>query len=170
MLYKKTELGSAAVQSRSIVLTAQQRSALILFDGKRQVEAVLKSTAGLGVTADDVRFLVDAAMLTEVEPLAASSDRPVSPVTAVSAAPASYPRASLLAEQFGSSSALDQAHFARAYPIAARLTASLGLRGFMLNLAVEAAGDLRKLQALAPKIRDAVGPEKFKELDAALYD
>lgn len=55
------------------------------------------------------------------------------------------------------------------YPIAIRLTASLGLRGFRLNLAVEAAGDITKLQELAPKIKDAVGPEKFKELHNALY-
>ena len=63
----------------------------------------------------------------------------------------------------------DQAHYSRAYPIATRLTAGMGLRGFRLNLAVEAAGDLGKLQELGPKIKDAVGPEKFKELEAALY-
>jgi hypothetical protein len=43
------------------------------------------------------------------------------------------------------------------------------LRGFRLNLAVEAAGDLDKLKELAPKIREAVGPEKFLELENALY-
>jgi hypothetical protein len=62
-----------------------------------------------------------------------------------------------------------QEHYSRAYPIATRLTAGLGLRGFRLNLAVEAAGDIDKLKELAPKIKEAVGPEKFKELEAALY-
>ena len=55
-----------------------------------------------------------------------------------------------------------------AYPIATRLTAALGLRGFWLNLAVEAAGELDKLTELAPRIRDAVGAEKCKDLDGAL--
>ena len=62
-----------------------------------------------------------------------------------------------------------QAHYSKAYPIATRLTAGLGLRGFRLNLAVEAAGDLDKLKELAPRIREAVGPEKFLELENALY-
>jgi hypothetical protein len=34
---------------------------------------------------------------------------------------------------------------------------------------VEAAGDIDKLKELAPKIKEAVGPEKFKELENALY-
>lgn len=50
------------------------------------------------------------------------------------------------------------------------MTAGLGLRGFRFNLAVEAAGNLAQLQELAPKIKEAVGPEKFRELQSALYD
>ena len=61
-----------------------------------------------------------------------------------------------------------QAHFLMAYPIATRLTAALGLRGFRLNLAVEAAGDLDKLKELAPRIKEAVGAEKYQDLDDAL--
>ena len=63
----------------------------------------------------------------------------------------------------------DQVHYARAYPIAVRLTSNLGLRGFRLNLSVESAGDLEKLKDLAPKIKEAVGVEKFRELEDALY-
>jgi len=70
----------------------------------------------------------------------------------------------------GLSTVSAQAHYSKAYPIATRLTARLGLRGFRLNLAVEAAGDLEKLRHLAPKIKDAVGLEKFQELENALYD
>ena len=39
-----------------------------------------------------------------------------------------------------------------------------------LNLAVEGAGNYDDLAALAPKIKEAVGPEKFKPLDDALND
>jgi hypothetical protein len=63
-----------------------------------------------------------------------------------------------------------QERYAEAYPIATALTAQLGLRGFRLNLAVEAAGNYEELLAVAPRIKDAVGAEKFRPLDSALND
>jgi hypothetical protein len=63
-----------------------------------------------------------------------------------------------------------QQRYQDAYPIATRLTASLGLRGFRLNLAVEAAGNYEQLGQLAPKIREAVGQEKYAPLEDALND
>jgi hypothetical protein len=62
-----------------------------------------------------------------------------------------------------------QDRYKRAYPLAAQLTSSLGLRGFRLNLAVEAAGNLEQLRALTPKIREAVGPEKCRDLEHVLW-
>lgn len=50
-----------------------------------------------------------------------------------------------------------KAHYFMAYRIAARLTAVLGSRGFRLNLAVEAVGDLGKLKELAQRVKEAVG-------------
>ena len=61
-----------------------------------------------------------------------------------------------------------QERYQQAYPIATRLTASLGLRGFRLNLMVEGATSYTQLVALAPKIRDAVGPREAAPLDRAL--
>lgn len=156
MIYTKTELGQSALQNRSFALTPRQRSAFIMFDGKRSAEDVLKATAGLGVVADDVNHLVTLGLL------AASAAAPPATVT-LQPAPASAPGVA------GAPSLHAQEHYSRAYPIATRLTAALGLRGFRLNLAVEAAGDLAKLQELAPKIKEAIGPEKFKELENALY-
>ena len=154
MIYMKTELGQTAFQTRSIALTPRQRSAFILFDGKRSTDEVLKSTAGLKVTADDINHLVSQGLLA---PTASSA-----PAAAAAAPePAAAPGAPTLSAQ---------EHYSRAYPVATRLTAGLGLRGFRLNLAVEAAGNLAELQELAPKIKEAVGPEKFKELQDALYD
>ena len=63
-----------------------------------------------------------------------------------------------------------QQRYQDAYPVATRLTASLGLRGFRLNLAVEAAASYEQLLELAPKIGAAVGPEQFAALDKALND
>ena len=164
MRYKKTELGQTALQNRALALMPRQRSAFIMFDGKRSVEAVIKATAGLGVTIEDVHHLVSSGLLAEAtQPVAALATPAVKVATPVST------QASAAAGKDGLPSQPDQAHYSRSYPIATRLTAGLGLRGFRLNLAVEAAGDLGKLQELAPKIKEAVGPEKFKELEAALY-
>ena len=154
MIYTKTELGQSAMHSRAIPLTPRQRSAFIMFDGKRSLEEVLKMTAGLQVTVEDVQHMVGLGLL------AASAVA----ATAAVAPPESARNAD------GSPTLRAQEHYSRAYPVAIRLTAGLGLRGFRLNLAVEAAGDITKLQELAPKIKDAVGPEKFLELHRALYD
>ena len=61
-----------------------------------------------------------------------------------------------------------QERYAAAYPIAAKLTAGLGLRGARLNIAVEGATSYEELVAVAAKIREAVGAEKFAPLAAAL--
>jgi hypothetical protein len=126
-----------------------------MFDGKRSLEEVVKATAGLGVTPEDIGQLISLGMLA---PAATQA-----PAPAPAAAPVSAHNAD------GSPTLTAQEHYSRAYPIATRLTAGLGLRGFRLNLAVEAAGDIDKLKELAPKIKEAVGPEKFRELENALY-
>ena len=166
MIYAKTVLGLAAMQDRSAGLTPRQRSAFIMFDGKRDSSEILKMTAGVGVVKSDLDHLVSLGLLAESGPPSAprtlAAEVLVAEVTSAPVASAS----SLKANGMPTLSA--QAHYSMAYPIATRLTAALGLRGFRLNLAVEAAGDLDKLKELAPRIREAVGPEKYQELDDAL--
>lgn len=183
MIYYKTELGQAALQTRALGLLPRQRSGLIMFDGKRSEDDVFKATAGLGFSVDDLVHLISLGLLAPAmspensapAPLGGSS-RPAA--LGGASQPASLGRSSRPGPLDGSSptsrggapSQSAQDSYSRAYPIATRLTAELGLRGFRLNLAVEAAGDLNKLRELAPRIREAVGPAKFSELDAALYD
>lgn len=159
MIYVKTPEGIAARQTHSAAMNPRQRAAFIMFDGKRDSSEVLKATSGIGVADIDIQYLVDAGFLAlfEVSPAAASTRL------------ASAQLAPLAALGDGRPSQLSQANYSTAYPIATRLTAALGLRGFRLNLAVEAAGDLEKLKELAPRIKEAVGAEKFKELEDALY-
>jgi hypothetical protein len=164
MIYAKTALGLAAMQDRSAGLTPRQRSAFIMFDGKRDASDVLKMTAGVGVTQIDLDHLVSLGLLASTGPATAAKQS--APEPSDSEAPATSEVASIKASGMPTLSA--QAHYSMAYPIATRLTAALGLRGFRLNLAVEAAGDLEKLKELAPKIKDAVGADKYKELDDAL--
>lgn len=146
----KTEVGQQALKDRSL-LTPRQRSAFIQFDGKRSLAEVLLASAGLGVTAADIDHLISLGLLAPATvPVELETPSPASPFAAAE---------SLLTAQD---------RFKRAYPLAAQLTGSLGLRGFRLNLAVEGAADLQALQALLPDIRNAVGSVKIKPLENAL--
>ena len=167
MIYVKTELAKNALHDKSLGLTPQQRSSFIMFDGKRTAAEVLKLTCALGVTADDLSHLVALGLLAPKDGAADTRSR----VAAPQAAPALVDET--MASDSGKVPAVslgnDQAHYAKAYLVAVRLTSNLGLRGFRLNLSVESARDLEALKDLAPKIKEAVGVEKFKELENALY-
>jgi len=143
MIPVKTDAGQQVLKDRSVPLTPRQRAALIVIDGKRTIVEVLKSS---GVDTADVERLFELGLVVD---------------TSVTAGPP--------AEAGPAAGALTpQQRYAAAYPIATRLTASLGLRGVRLNLAVEAATSYEDLLAVAPRIRDAVGPEKFAPLKEAL--
>ncbi len=146
MKYAKTEAGQQAFKERSIFLTARQRSAFILFDGVKSLEQVLAATAGLGITQADVEHMIELGFLAPVLDAAASG------ATAVPAVSSRSP----------------QERYRDAYPLATQLTAALGLRGFRLNLAVEAAGGYDDLLALFPEIQEVVGAEACAALEQAL--
>lgn len=144
MIPVKTSAGQQVLKDRSVTLTPRQRAVFILIDGKRSLDDVLQSTAAAGVTREDVDRLFELGLVADS-----------SPAIELAAAPAADPRT-------------PQQRYAEAYPIATKLTASLGLRGVRLNLAVEGATSYEDLLALSPKIRDAVGAEKFAPLAKAL--
>lgn len=139
MNYSKTDVGQQAFKERSPAISARQRSAFILFDGVKSVDQVLAAT---GITQADVDYLLARGYIAAAQPAAAAT-------------PAVGGRT-------------DQQRYAEAYPIATKLTASLGLRGFKLNLAVEAAGGYDDLLALLPRLQDALGHEACLPLEQAL--
>lgn len=189
MVLVKTQAGQEALKDRHGSLTSRQRSAFILFDGKRTTGEILAATAAMGITQDDVQAMIAQGLL---EPLAGKAGtatgasaghaapaqgKSASP-SAAAPAPAAAPDPSLAdATDLGTVAAAGEGsgrtpkeRYQAAYPIATELTAGLGLRGFRLNLAVEGAGSFEDLAALAPKIREAVGDAKFERLDRALFD
>lgn len=159
MILVKTEAGQRALKDRSVPLSPRQRSAFILFDGKRSVDDVL--AAGMGIAREDIDQMVKLGVLapTGAVPLTApvSTGAEAVPTSTSGAAPAGSGRSR-------------QQRYKDAYPIATQLTGSLGLMGFRLNLQVEGTASYEDLVALAPKIRAAVGPEKAAALDKALND
>jgi hypothetical protein len=156
MLIVKTELGHRVMKDRSVALTPRQRAAFILFDGKRTLDQVMKATQAVGVGKEDVDKLFELGLVEDA-------------TTEEAAAQEAAQQAQEAAVQ-QHKQRTPQERYADAYPIATALTSQLGLFGFRLNLAVEAASNYDELLALAPKIRDAVGPEKYRALDNALND
>jgi hypothetical protein len=155
MRLTKTDLGQAAFKERSPLFSTRQRATFILVDGKKTVEEILASTAGMGVTHQDLEYMVSQGFLTVIGDPAATvaAAAPVPPLATESAFP---------------SGRTDQQRYQDAKPLATQLTAGLGLRGFRLNLSVESAAGYEDLLKLFPKIQEAVGTKACRELEQAL--
>lgn len=178
MILVKTPLGQQALKDRHGDLTPRQRSAFILFDGKRALEQVLAATAAMGITVADVKTMVDRGLLqlqegatgspASLDATAAPGGMATGPSPAIEVGDGQPALVADAAAPAGARAPMDR--YQAAYPIATALTAELGLRGFRLNLAVEGVRGFDELAALAPRIRDAVGDAKFARLQQALYD
>jgi hypothetical protein len=154
MMLKRTELGHQVVKDRSVSLTPRQRAALILIDGRRTMDELQAAMATAGISAQELDRLLELALVFDPNPEATAA--------------AAKAKAKAMEAELQHSHRSEQERYAEAYRVATQLTASLGLRGFRLNLAVEAASDYNSLRDLAGRIREAVGPEKCVALERAL--
>ncbi|MBC5766166.1 hypothetical protein [Ramlibacter albus] len=152
MVIIKTLQGHRVLKDRSVPLTPRQRSAFILVDGKKTTDEILAATKAGGVTQADIDKLVELGLVEELSK---------------SAAMHLAMEQKLQAKRSGRT---PEQRFEEAWPYASMLTSSLGLMGYRLNNAVENATTYMDLLALAPKIREAVGPERFEMLDRLLND
>jgi hypothetical protein len=148
MTISKTAAGYQVLKDRSAGLSPRQRAALILIDGHRTLEQVLAATTPGGGTRADIEMLLAMGL---------AADEPGD----------SYPMP-LLTETRSAVSARER--YMQAYEMATDLTSGLGRHGSQLNLAVEAAGSLEELQAIAPRIREAVGLARFEPLARVLRE
>jgi len=168
MILLKTETGQQVFKDRSVRLTPRQRSAFILFDGKRSVDEILSSCAG--VASEDIDQMISLGLLSHGG--AVSSPWALSAPSDAVAEPTPLPKMPSAPEVAAAETAVEarppQQRYKDAYPIATQLTGALGLRGFRLNLAVEGTSSYDELLALAPKIRAAVKPDQAAALDRAL--
>ncbi len=167
MELKKTELGRTAFKDKSRDFTPAQRSAYVMFDGARSTQTVISFAAGLGFGEADVQHLVGLGFLEAAESGAAAPTKAAKPPVAVAAKPINSVDAPQAPQ---TSDGVFNTHecYKVAYPEALKLAAGLGMRGFLLNLAVERATSYEDLVAVAPKLREAVGEAKFGALKAAL--
>ena len=162
MYLVKTPEGQQAFKERHVDLSQRLRSAFLLFDGRRSQLQVLEATAAMGVCKDDILALVTRGWL-------ATRELPAMAGGAV--AHAQLPKntvPSLAPAKIDSDSSMQR--YQQAYPMAVSITGALGLKGFRLNLAVEAAMGYQQLVELAPRIRDAAGDKAYAPLHKALFE
>ena len=143
MTLAKTDAGLRMLKDRGSGLSPRQRAALILFDGQRSLDEVLAATSAGGVTRQDIEHLLELGLVSDQPPVQPFSD--------------------------SGPGGLDRDRYLQAYAVATALTAELGGKWGNLNLAVEAADNLEEIEALASRIRAAVGPMKFARLEALLH-
>jgi hypothetical protein len=163
MKYTKTETGQLAFKERSPLFSARQRTTFIMFDGVKSLEQVLTAAAGLGVTQADVDHMVAQGFLA---PAAGQPAHAAPVVAAPQAQPVMAP--AVVAAAGAPSDRTEQQRYAEAKNMATQITASLGLRGFMLNMSVESAAGYADLLVLLPKIQSAAGEKACKELERVL--
>ena len=148
MRYAKTQYGLQAMKDRTLSLTAKQRAALVLCDAKRSRDQVLYNLKAVGSNIDDITFLKSQGLVMEVsdpqEEAAAEAARKLASVAPT--------------ERYSS-----------AYPIATKLTSTLGLKRFTLTLALERASSYEELCSVATKLRAIVPREAYSPLHQALY-
>jgi hypothetical protein len=159
VIWVKTEAGRLEMQSRALVKERAQRNLLLVIDGIKTEEMLLQGLAGISMT--DFEVLQSLGL---IAPVAGSGNvrlgRPASSPAVAEAAPA--PAASAPIE---AAAPLDYAQFTAA--LTQMISAELGLRGFVLTLAVEKAGTIEELRAVADRTIAQIAERKGEAKAAA---
>lgn len=155
MIWTKTEAGRTEIQTRALVKERPQRNLLLVIDGVKSDEMLLANLAG--ITADDFSVLHSLGLIAPVQASARSATQ--------QGKPAGAPTAEVPAEP------LDYAQFTAT--LTQMISKELGLRGFVLTLAVEKAGTAEELQAVAQRtiaqVRDRKGDAAAAAAQRALF-
>jgi hypothetical protein len=140
VIWTKTDAGRIEMQARALVKERAQRNLLLVIDGVKTEEMLLANLAG--ITAADFLELQSLGLIAPVAPAVRSTQgsRSASAASA-SPAPAAAPAAP--------AAPLDYAQFTAA--LTQIISKELGLRGFTLTLAVEKAGTIEELRAVADR-------------------
>lgn len=156
MIWAKTDAGRIEMQTRALVKERAQRNLLLVIDGVKTEEMLLAGLAG--ISADDFAALQSLGL---IAPLGTSSGSRSgsSPSGRAAATPAAAATATADAVP------LDYAQFTTA--LTQMISKELGLRGFVLTLAVEKAGTIEELQAVAQRTLAQIAERKGEAVAAA---
>lgn len=165
MIWAKTDAGRNEIRTRALVKERARRNLLLLIDGAKSEEMLLADLAG--ITVGDFRALE---ALKLIAPVAAPPSRTAGPPHAMDAA-APKAAASIASAPSASSASsppaapLDYGQFTAA--LTQLISSQLGLRGFVLTLAVEKAGTSQELQAVAQRALEQIRERKGEAAAAA---
>ena len=156
MIWTKTEAGRVEIRSRALVRERAQRTLLLLIDGVRSDELLLSDLAGS--SAADFLTLQTLGLIT-------AAQRPSAPDRAVPSPAPPSPAVAPAADVDADAAPLDYAQFTAA--LTKLISSELGLRGFVLTLAVEKAGTADELQAVAQRALTQIRARKGDAVAAA---
>ena len=157
MIWVKTEAGRLEMQSRALVKERAQRNLLLVIDGIKTEELLLQGLAGISMT--DFEVLQSLGL---IAPVAGSGNVRIGRPAGAPAADAAPAPAAAPAEP---AAPLDYAQFTAA--LTQMISAELGLRGFVLTLAVEKAGTIEELRAVADRTIAQIAERKGEAKAAA---
>ena len=167
MIWTKTEAGRVEIQSRALVRERAQRTLLLLIDGTRSEANLLSDLAG--ISGGDFLTLQALGLITAVQRPAAGAR--AAPLPAPPPWPAASPADDADASASSDTAPLDYAQFTAV--LTKLISRELGLRGFVLTLAVEKARTADELQAVAQRaltqIRERKGDAAAAAARHALY-
>jgi len=155
VIWTKTDAGRHEIQARALVKERARRNLLLLIDGAKSEAMLLSGLTGIG--PDDFKALEALALIAPVAegrvpqrsdsaaPRSAASER----AEAVRAGPTTQPNPSAAL-----GTPLDYSAFTAA--LTQLISTHLGLRGFVLTLAVERASTIEDLQAVAQRTIDQI--------------
>jgi len=148
VIWTKTEAGRIEMQTRSVIKERPQRNLLLVIDGVKTEEMLLASMPGVSGTD-----FVDLHVLGLIAPVLVGS-RSAPQSTRAGSLPVAEPAATAAA----AAPPLDYARFTAA--LTQMISNELGLRGFVLTLAVEKASTARELQAVAQRTIEQIRERK----------
>ena len=161
-MWSKTEAGRQEIKVRSQVPGRSQRTLLLLIDGKRDVAELLASVSG--TSSADLDALAALGLIVAVDPTEVAQPMSMPQAGPLASAPAVVAPPGNAAPAAGSAVPDWQDTRSGYVDLSSALTETiareLGLRGFVLTMAVERAATLDELRAVAERTINAVADRK----------
>ncbi len=165
VIWIKTDAGRAEMQSRALVKERPQRTLLLLIDGAKADDLLLASVAG--TQPEDFNTLQALGLIVPAQGGArgtATRGAPTAPAP-LDILVGSEPAAPTAPMPLEPADAIDYPKFTAT--LTQLISKELGLRGFTLTLAVEKAGTIAELQAVAQRALDQIRDRKGEATAAA---
>ena len=154
MIWGKTEAGRLEMQTRMLVKERARRNLLLLIDGVKSDTMLLEGLAGIDAT--DFGALQELGLIVPLPESPSGRSTRGATTTNSTLAPL---------EPSAPAAPLDYAQFTAA--LTQMISAELGLRGFVLTLAVEKAGTIEELRAVADRTIAQIAERKGEARAAA---